>query len=67
MEIWKPFRKSLLTHCPKAQVIYDKFHVIRHFLEAVNEVRKQEFKRLGDRMKGLLAARSSFSWPGDPT
>ena len=49
--------KSLRTHCPTAQVIFDKFHVIRHLLEAVNEVRKQEFKRLGDRMNGLLAGK----------
>jgi len=57
MDMWKPFRKSLLAHCPKAQAIYDKFHVIRHLLDAVNEVRKQEFKRLGDRMKGVLAGK----------
>ncbi|MCL4485446.1 MAG: transposase [Nitrospirae bacterium] len=54
---WKPFRKSLLAHCPTAQIIYDKFHVIRHLLEAVNEVRKQESKKPGDRMKGLLGGK----------
>ena len=57
MDMWTPFRKSLRTHCPTAQVIFDKFHVIRHLLDAVNEVRKQEFKRLGDRMKGVLAGK----------
>lgn len=57
MDMWKPYRNSLRTHCPKAQVIYDKFHVIRHLLDAVNEVRKQEFKRLGEAMKGLLAGK----------
>jgi transposase len=57
MDMWKPFRKSFLAHCPKGQVIYDKFHVIRHLLEAVNEVRKQELKRLGGAMKGLLAGK----------
>ena len=57
MDMWKPFRKSLLAHCPTAQIIYDKFHVIRHLLEAVNEVRKQEFKKLGARMKGLLGGK----------
>ena len=54
MDMWPAFRKSFLSHCPKGQVIYDKFHVIRHLLEAVNEVRKQEFKRLGGTFKKLL-------------
>ena len=47
MDMWPAFKKSFLAHCPKGKVIDDKFHVIRHLLEAVNEVRKQELKRLG--------------------
>lgn len=55
------YRNSLRAHCPKAQVFYDKLHVIRHLLDAVNEVRKQKFKRLGEAMKGLLA-RKAHLW-----
>ncbi len=54
MDMWPAFRKGFLSHCLKGQVIYDKFHGIRHLLEAVNEVRKQEFKRLGGAFKSLL-------------
>jgi Transposase and inactivated derivatives len=57
MDMWPAFRKSFLAHCPKGKVIYDKFHVIRHLLEAVNEVRKQELKRLGGAFKGLLSGK----------
>ena len=57
MDMGPAFRKSFLAHCPKGQVIYDKFHVIRHLLEAVNEVRKQELKRLGGAIKGLLSGK----------
>ena len=57
MDMWPAFRKSFLAHCPKGKVIYDKFHVIRHLLEAINEVRKQELKRLGGAFKGLLSGK----------
>lgn len=35
-------------------IIYDKLHVIRHLLKALNTMRKQEFKWACQRMKGLL-------------
>jgi transposase len=57
MDMWKAFRRSVEAHCPGVQVIYDKFHVIRHLLEALNTVRKQEFKRAGKTLKGLLCGK----------
>ncbi|MBK8870774.1 MAG: transposase [Elusimicrobia bacterium] len=56
MDMWAPFRNSFKAHCPDIQIIYDKFHVIRHLLNAVNDVRKSEFKS---------APESGFeaSWP----
>ena len=38
-------------------ILYDKFHVIRHLLEALKTLRKQEFKRAGKSMKGLLCGK----------
>lgn len=57
MDMWAPFRNSFQKHCPGIQIIYDKFHVIRHLLNAVNEVRKSEFKKAGKRFRGLLAGK----------
>lgn len=57
MDMWKPFRESFLRHCPRIHVLYDKFHVIRHLLDAVNEVRKGEFKKAQGRFRGLLAGK----------
>lgn len=57
MDMWKPFKKSFLAHCPKVQIIYDKFHVIRHLLEALNKVRQSELKRAASHLKGLLAGK----------
>lgn len=57
MDMWKPFKNSFKAHCPNIQIIYDKFHVIRHLLEALNEVRKQELRKAAGRFKGLLAGK----------
>lgn len=57
MDMWKPFIRSFKVHCPGIQIIYDKFHVIRHLLEALNKVRKAELKKAAGRFKGLLAGK----------
>ncbi len=57
MDMWQAFRRSFQAHCPGVVILYDKFHVIRHLLEALNTVRKQEFKRAGKSMKGLLCGK----------
>ena len=57
MDMWKAFRRSFEAHCPGVVILYDKFHVIRHLLEALNTVRKQEFKRAGKSLKGLLCGK----------
>jgi len=57
MDMAKGFINSFRNHCPGIKIIYDKFHVIRHLLDALNEVRKTEFKKAGQRMKGLLCGK----------
>ena len=48
MDMWKAFRASTLKpgHAPQAQIIFDKFHVLRHLSKALDTVRKQEYARL---------------------
>ncbi len=57
IDMWKPFKRSFVAHCPKVQLLYDKFHVIRHLLEALNHVRKAELHRAAKRFRGLLAGK----------
>ena len=49
MDMWKPFRTMTEAHAPQAAILYDKFHVLRHLNEAIDQVRKAEYKRLTDR------------------
>jgi transposase len=49
MDMWKPFRASTLkaANAPQALILYDKFHILRHLGDAIDAVRKAEYKRLG--------------------
>jgi len=46
MDMWKPFRNSVAKNAPKAYVVFDKFDIVRHFSDALDEVRRSEFRRL---------------------
>ena len=72
MDMWKPFRTSLRRHAPRARVIFDTCHIMRHLGEALDEVRRREYRRLAakDRafIKGqrytLLSHRENLSLDG---
>ena len=53
VDMWKPFRLSLKVHLPRARIVYDKFHVLKHANAAVDETRRAEFFRKGGRLRGL--------------
>jgi transposase len=57
MDMWQAFRRSFEAHCPGVGILYDKFHVIPHLRRTLHTVRKQEFKRAGKTMKGLLCGK----------
>jgi transposase len=48
MDMWKPFRASTLRkgNAPRALIVYDKFHVLRHLGTAMDKVRRAEYARL---------------------
>lgn len=72
MDMWKAFRASTQAHAPQAAILFDKFHVMRHLGDALDTVRRSEYRRLSgqDRafVKGqrytLLARRAHLSLDG---
>ncbi len=54
VDMWEPFRLSLREHVPHARIVYDKFHVLRHASEALDETRRAEFFRHGAAARGLI-------------
>lgn len=57
MDMWKGFENSFRANCPGVVILYDKFHVISHLLDALNKVRRHELARLGKRLKGVLTGK----------
>jgi transposase len=49
MDMWKPFRLATNAYAPQAAILFDKFHVMRHLGEALDQVRKSEYARLQGR------------------
>ena len=56
MDMWKAFRNSTRKpgHAPKARIIYDKFHIMKHLQEALDAVRKKEYSRLGGEARRFI-------------
>ena len=48
MDMWQAFRNSTLKkgNAPQAEILYDKFHIMKHLGAAMDQVRKQEYARL---------------------
>lgn len=67
MDMWEPYRKTVRAQVPDAdaKIVYDKFHVLQHVSDAVDQVRKQEHRTLaamGDtRLKG-----TKYAWLKNP-
>jgi transposase len=54
VDMWTPFRLSLEEWVPGCRIVYDKFHIMQHANDAVDEVRRAEFFRKGRKMRDIV-------------
>lgn len=54
MDMWKAFRNSTLKNAPDALIIYDKFHIMSHLSKALDQVRRDEYKRLSGKDRSYI-------------
>lgn len=54
MDMWKAFRNSTAEHAPYARLVFDKFHVLRHLSDALDEIRRQEYKRVNEKERKYI-------------
>jgi transposase len=62
-DMWEPYLLSIRAHLPDAQakIVFDRFHIMRHMLEAVDTVRKREHRSL--KASGLdILTGSKYLW-----
>lgn len=58
MDMYRAFENSFRAHCgPGLQIIYDKFHIVRHLNNALNAVRKSALHSALGRFKKTLSGK----------
>lgn len=50
-DMHKPYLNAIAAHVPRAEVVFDKFHVLQHASRAIDELRRAEFFRAGPLMR----------------
>jgi len=51
VDMWDPYIASIRKHCPGAEIVFDKFHVVKHINKALDDIRKQEFSRASEEQR----------------
>ena len=46
MDMWAAYVNAVRQHAPQAQILFDRFHIVKHLQAAVDEVRRSEVRRL---------------------
>ena len=54
MDMWKPFRNATRACAPQAAIVFDKFHLLSHLSNALDDVRKTEYVRLSSKDRGYI-------------
>lgn len=64
-DMWNPYIEVLKQRVPEATLVFDKFHLLRHLLNAVNDVRKAEARELRKTHPDLLRG-TRYIWLKNP-
>jgi transposase len=64
-DMWEPYVEVLRKYLPDATLVFDKFHIVRNLLTAVDEVRREEAKELKAKNPEILK-RTRYIWLKNP-
>ena len=51
MDMWAPYAKLVRKHAVNAQILFDRFHIVKHLNEAVDGVRRELWRQLTSKEK----------------
>ena len=54
MDMWRAFENSTRKNVPSVAILFDKFHVMRHLGEALDKIRKMEYRRLSGKDRSYI-------------
>jgi transposase len=64
-DMWQPYIDVIKARAPQAVLVFDKFHIVRHLMEAVDQVRRDEVREKGPAHKALMH-KTRFIWLKNP-
>lgn len=64
-DMWQPYIDVITEYLPEATLVFDKFHLIQHLLQAVDQVRRDEARELKKKNPELLK-RTRYIWLKNP-
>lgn len=60
MDMWPAYETATRRQLPQADIVFDRFHIMRHLVDAVDKVRRREHRAL--QAEGLETLKSSRRW-----
>jgi len=64
-DMWAPYVDAIKEYLPHALLVFDKFHIVRHLLNAVDQVRKEEAQKWKTENPDLLK-KTRYIWLKNP-
>ena len=65
MDMWKAFENSVTANLPHADIVHDRFHIMKHLNDAVDQVRRGEHKALKEQGDETLKG-TKYLWLSNP-
>ena len=54
LDMWEAFIKSVQTHCPRARIVFDLFHLVKGYGQVIDEVRRQEYAKVDPHQRAFI-------------
>jgi len=54
MDMWEAYEKATRKYCPKAEIVYDQFHIIQNYGKVIDKVRNMELAKANKEQQGVL-------------
>ena len=64
-DMWQPYADVVKERAPQAILVFDKFHIVQHLTNAVDQVRRDEIREKGKAHKELMT-KTRYIWLKNP-
>ncbi len=61
LDFWSPYITGVEKYAPNADIVHDRFHIMKYMNEAVDKVRRSEHKQLSIRNNDTLKG-TKYLW-----